>query len=165
MAKTRCVATRIEFFRDFFLNSLLSDYSSYFITFSLVLLLLFKVFLVFCCRRRVTQSFIVSCVSSFAVFSSGLNQYKSQHSCLAPQRFVFFLSCRTDFVSILFFFLCIFANFYRICTFCLFFDFFWSLEFVFSNSAFVINVCFSESLVIKYAFKTVRECDYKMIPF
>ena len=47
MAKTRCVATRIEFFRDFFLNSLLSDYSSYFITFSLVLLLLFKVFLVF----------------------------------------------------------------------------------------------------------------------
>ena len=78
---------------------------------------------------------------------------------------MFFLSCRTDFVSILFFFLCIFANFYRICTFCLFFDFFWSLEFVFSNSAFVINVCFSESLVIKYAFKTVRECDYKMIPF
>lgn len=54
MAKTRCVATRIEFFRDFFLNSLLSDYYSYFITFSLVLLLLFKVFLVFCCRRRVT---------------------------------------------------------------------------------------------------------------
>ena len=78
---------------------------------------------------------------------------------------MFFLSCRADFVSILFFFLCIFANFYRICTFCLFFDFFWSLEFVFSNSAFVINVCFSESLVIKYAFKIVRECDYKMIPF
>lgn len=108
MAKARCVVTRIEFFRDFFPNSLLSNYSSYFITFSLVLLPLFKIFVVFCSRRRVTQSFIVSYVSSFAVFSSGLNQYKSQHSCLAPQRFVFFLSCRTDFVSILFF-SCVFS--------------------------------------------------------
>ena len=78
---------------------------------------------------------------------------------------MFFLSCRTDFVSILFF-SCVFSlisiAFVR---FVCFFYFFWSLEFVFSNSAFVINVCFSESLVIKYAFKTVRECDYKMIPF
>ena len=54
MTKTRCVATRIEFFRDFFPNSLLSNYSSYFITFSLVLFLLFKIFVVFCSRRRVT---------------------------------------------------------------------------------------------------------------